>query len=277
MDVFIAILLGIVQGLTEWFPVSSSGHLIVIQHILVPGELPFSYTISLHAATLLVLIIFFRRDIIHAGKGIIDVIIDVIRGKRLNDSIRKDENRVLGVMVIVAMIPTGILGLLIYTYITEKYIQTLLPVGIAFIIQGLLVLSTKFGRKKRTISEITLRDSLAIGTMQGLSAFSGLSRSGSTISTGVALGIDRRSAARFSFIASIPAFIAALILDLRDITGFGSIDPVLLAAGFIPAFLVGLASLKGLMFILRGTRFYLFSIYSFIFGCVVLTLYSLGY
>lgn len=272
-----AILLGIIQGLTEWFPISSSGHFIVIQHLFVSGGLPFSFDIALHAATLLVLLIFFRKEIWRIIEALGGIIKDCAKGAKLKESVSKSEDRLFAVLVVVAMVPTGVIGFLVDKYVTDVYMQTLLPVGIAFLIQGCLVISTKFGKGSRKIGEMDSKDALAIGTMQGLSALSGLSRSGSTISIGVALGIDRTAAARFSFIVAIPAFIASILLKFGEFTGSGGVELSMLAIGFASAFVVGMLTLKGLMYILRGTRFHLFAIYSFIFGCAVLALSAMGY
>jgi undecaprenyl-diphosphatase len=176
------------------------------------------------------------------------------------------------------MIPTGVIGLAVDKLIVDKYMATLLPVGVAFLFQGSLVLSTRWGKGTRGTGSLTKKDAAAIGTMQGLSALSGLSRSGSTISVGMAMGLDRTAAARFSFLASIPALIAAAGLHVMEFTGSGEgFQPGMLLIGCAAAFVVGLASLKGLMLILRGTRFHLFAIYSFIFGATVLALYFMGY
>jgi len=277
MDPFMAILLGIVQGLTEWFPISSSGHFVVIQHLFIQGGLPFSFDIALHAATLLVLLIFFRREIWRIIEALGGIIKDCAKGAKLGESIRKSEDRLFAALVVVAMVPTGVIGFLVDKYITDVYMQYLLPVGIAFLVQGCLVISTKFGKGSRKIGEMNSKDALAIGTMQGLSALSGLSRSGSTISIGVALGIDRTAAARFSFIVAIPAFMASILLKFSEFTGPGGVELSMLAMGFASAFVVGMLTLRGLMYILRGTRFHLFAIYSFIFGCAVLALSAMGY
>jgi undecaprenyl-diphosphatase len=277
MDLLAAAFFGLLQGLTEWFPISSSGHFVVAQHFLSTDGVPFSFDITLHAATLLVLLLFFRKDIWKILKTAGDIVKDLARGEKLARSIRKTDDRMFAALVLVAMIPTGIIGLLVDLYITNRYMQSLLPVGIAFIIQGCLVLSTKFGKGTRRLSDMNSKDALAIGTMQGLASLSGLSRSGSTISIGVGRGLDQTSAARFSFIVAIPAYLAALLLHIRDIGGIDSIGMTALAVGFATAFVVGLLTLKGLMYILRGTRFHYFAIYSFLFGCTIIALFVMGF
>jgi undecaprenyl-diphosphatase len=271
-------LLGIVQGLAEWFPVSSSGHFVVLQHFLVPGGLPLSFDIGLHLSTVLVLLIFFRNEVRLLIKSAADIFKDVAGGEKFGAAARKTEYRRFSCLVILAMIPTGVIGLAVDKLIVDKYMATLLPVGVAFLFQGSLVLSTRWGKGTRGTGSLTKKDAAAIGTMQGLSALSGLSRSGSTISVGMAMGLDRTAAARFSFLASIPALIAAAGLHVMEFTGSGEgFQPGMLLIGCAAAFVVGLASLKGLMLILRGTRFHLFAIYSFIFGATVLALYFMGY
>jgi len=278
LDAWMAILLGLVQGIAEWFPISSSGHFVVIQHMLIPGGLPISFDIGLHVSTVLVLLIFFREDIWLIIKSILRILKDIMHGKRFGVAVRKTKYRRFSVLVVLAMIPTGIIGLLVDKFIVDKYMQSLLPVGVMFLVQGCLVLSTRWGQGTRKMEKLNRKDALAIGTMQGLSALSGLSRSGSTISVGVALGLDKTTAAKFSFIAGIPAFIGAAFLHIMEFTSPGEgYEPSMLLIGCITAFIVGFITLKGLIMILKGTRFYLFAIYSFIFGAVVLSLFFLGY
>ncbi len=278
MDAWLAVLLGIVQGLAEWFPVSSSGHFVVLQHFLASGGLPLSFDLGLHLSTVLVLLIFFRKEVRVLTRSVLDIARDVVRGVKVGVAIRSTGHRRFACLVILAMIPTGIIGLLVDRFITERYMASLLPVGVAFLVQGSLVLSTKWGKGTRGTDGLTTKDAAVMGTMQGLSALSGLSRSGSTISSGVALGLDRTAAARFSFLAGIPALIAAAGLHITEFTGSGeNFQPEMLLIGCVAAFVVGLASLKGLLMILRGTKFYMFAIYSFVFGAAVLSLYFLGY
>lgn len=276
MDWLTAVILGIIQGITEWLPISSSGHFIVAQHLL-GEEIPFSFNIGLHFATMLVIIIFFRKEILVILKAFKEIFLDVGHGMSLKKAVTLKPERKYAVLVLISVIPTGIIGVIVDLYIIDLYIKILLPVGIAFIIQGFLNLSTKFGKELRDKNEINLRDAVAIGTMQGLASFSGLSRSGSTIAIGVARGIKREDAARFSFVASLPAFIGATILELPEITGMsGEINFQMMLIGGSTSFIVGLISLKLLMYVLKGKKFYLFSLYSFCFAAFVLILYFLS-
>ncbi len=278
MDVWIAILLGLVQGLAEWFPISSSGHFVVLQHFLIPGGLPISFDIGLHLATVLVLLIFFRKEIWTIKKCFFKILKDVLHGEKIGVAVRKTKMRRFTALVLIAMIPTGLIGILVDKLIVDVYMQSLLPVGVAFLIQGSLVMSTKFWKGTRKIDKLHIKDALAIGTMQGLSAMPGLSRSGSTISVGVGMGVDRTTAAKFSFIAGIPAFIGAALLHVYEFMGSSEgYEPSMLLIGCVVAFVVGFLSLKGLLYVLKGTRFYLFSIYSFTFSAIVLSLFFLGF
>jgi undecaprenyl-diphosphatase len=275
MDLLTAMILGVIQGIAEWLPISSSGHFIIVQHFI--GETPFSFNIGLHFATMLVLLVFFRHEIYVILKDLCSIVVDIWHGTKIMHAIRKTDGRRYAVLLLLTAIPTGIIGLIVALYIIDWYMQTLLPVGIAFIIQGILNLSTKFGRETREAKNLNKTDALLIGIMQGLSSFSGLSRSGSTIAISVARGVKRSDGARFSFLASIPAFIGAFILEMRDISGLsGSIEITTMLVGAITAFIVGLLSLRVLMKILKGTKFYLFSIYSFTVAGVVLALFALG-
>lgn len=276
MDWLTAVILGIIQGITEWLPISSSGHFIVAQHML-GEEIPFSFNIGLHFATMLVITIFFRREILIILKTLLAIFSDVLHGKGLKKAATLTPERKYASLILISVIPTGIIGIIVNLCIIDLYIKTLLPVGVAFIIQGFLNLSTKFGKERRDQNQINLKDAIAIGAMQGLSSFSGLSRSGSTIAVGMARGLKRETAAKFSFIASLPAFIGATLLEIHEITGVsGNIDVQIMLIGGLTAFIVGLLSLKLLMWILRGgKKFYLFSLYSFAFAGFVLGLYFL--
>ncbi|MEM4161352.1 MAG: undecaprenyl-diphosphate phosphatase, partial [Thermoplasmata archaeon] len=156
MDWLTAVVLGIIQGITEWLPISSSGHFIVAKHLL-GEEIPFSFNIGLHFATMLVLIIFFRKEILGVLKALKEIFLDVAHGISVKKAVTVKPERKYSALVLISVIPTGVIGLIVDLYIIDLYIKTLLPVGIAIIIQGFLNLSTKFGKEWKERGEIGLK------------------------------------------------------------------------------------------------------------------------
>jgi len=245
MELLDAIILGIVQGITEWLPISSSGHLVIFQE-LFGMNVPVFFDIMLHFATLLVILLVFWKDIWR-------VIYSWLTW-------RKDEYWKLGWFVILGSVFTAGLGLLFKDYILT-FFSNLKIVGIALICTGLFLYLTKFvdGYKK-----LKWYDSILIGVMQGIALVPGVSRSGSTIGTGLLLGIDREKVAKFSFILVIPAIIGATILEYDSSFVVGNLLVVLV--GMLVSIVVGYISLRLLMKVILKNKFWLFSFYCIILG-----------
>jgi undecaprenyl-diphosphatase len=256
-----SIILGIIQGLTEWFPVSSSGHLVLFQHIF-GVEVPLAYDIYLHLGTLFVLFLFFWKDIFN-------IVRDVLL-------LRKSENSKIGMLIIVGSVITAIVGLLFYKLFSSVF-SDLLFVGIAFLVSGgLLFLSgkVKVGKKK-----VGFVNSIFIGLIQGLSLIPGISRSGSTISIGMISGVDRIKVAKFSFLLSIPAIVGASLIE--SVNSYETILPFLIENllavifGVIFSAITGYICLKALMRIIKKGGFYYFSYYCFFIGIITLIIWAI--
>ncbi len=288
MTIWKAIIMGIIQGLAEFLPISSSGHLAIFKHILnidlEGGGLLFD--VLLHLGTLLAVFIAFWSDIrklIVEGFGIIgDFFVNVGRmaanivshpegGKREWKPVLHTPYRRFVMLIIVSTIPTGILGLLLQDVI-ERASATLIVPGIFLILTAVLLLVAENYRPKQAgrIKEknATYTQALLIGTAQGIATMPGLSRSGSTITACLLCGFDKSFAVRYSFIMSIPAILGALVLELKD---FGSevittSELWYYAAGTLVSAVVGYICIKTMLVVVRQKKFRYFAYYCFVVG-----------
>ncbi len=251
MNITNTVILGIVQGLTEFLPVSSSGHLVIIQNFFHNFQQPgISFDIFLHLATLLAVIVYFHREIA-----------DILTLK----------NAKWIFLVIVGTIPAGIVGVLFKDRI-ETMFSNVVFVCFMLIITGILLfISDRCTNLTKSKGDITFSDALIIGIFQAFAIIPGISRSGSTIAAGIFRGISRDSATKFSFILSIPAILGAFVLSLKDFSKVSQVDYIPYIAGFIAAFIVGLLSLKMLTMIIRTKNLKYFSFYCWIIAGIILS------
>ncbi len=252
MNLIQAIFLGLIQGLTEWFPVSSSGHLALFQN-LFSLEVPVLFDILLHFGTLIVVLLVFYKDILKILKA-------VFRWDIKSDYFR------LAIFIVIGSMGTGLIGYF-FRDLFVGFFTNLKAIGVAFLFTGvLLFFSNKRGNKK-----LNYKSSFLIGLMQGVALIPGVSRSGTTISTGMLLGIERKKVARFSFLLLIPAVVGGLIFEFGDL---GSIDLMSSFVGVLVSILVGYISLKFLLRIIEKGKFRYFSYYCFAVGIITLILGS---
>ena len=258
-----AILLGFIQGVTEWLPISSSGHLRITEQLL-GLRLPLLFDVSLHVGTLAVILIFFRKDI----KAIIAA---------LAKGDFKSENGKLILLILIGTVPTALLGVgFSFNDTVETIFSGFLPIAGAFITCGVILYISKIGREQTcTISYLV---ALAIGTAQGIALIPGISRSGLTIATAILLGVRRDKAFKFSFLLSVPAIIGALGLtlykqhEMLTLVGVGWME---ILFGIAVSMIVSYFALKLLWKALAGKKFYLFAFYCWLIGALLLIL-SLG-
>lgn len=264
MEVVHAIILGIVQGLTEFLPVSSSGHLNLFPWVFGWDKISDSFDVALHLGTLLAIVIFFFKDWIELIKGGFNQVV-------------KKEKTTEGKMfwnLVIATIPAGILSLVL-DKISEKIIGDnlnfeMLIIAIALIVMGIILyIVDKKAESKTKYEDINLKQSLLIGTSQALAAaFPGVSRSGITMTVARALKIDRESAAKYSFMLATPITAAAVIFDLSSFT-----FNLAFFAGVLASFIVGIIIIKFLLEFLRKGSYKIFAIYRVIIGIIVIGLY----
>lgn len=245
-----SILLGIVQGATEWLPISSSGHLVLLQKLL-GVNVPVVYDISLHVGTLFAALVVFWKDILRIVKSFVQF--------KRNESFR------LGIMVLVASLVTAAIGFSFLQFFKSLFVNVK-AVGIGLILTGAFLVATKFFHGTR---KINLFDAVVMGIAQGVAIAPGVSRSGMTIASGLIRRIDKSSVVKFSFLISIVAVMGAQIVELKNID-FVSVNAAALAAGVASSALAGYISIKFLLKTLLSKKFYLFAIYCFAAGLVVL-------
>jgi undecaprenyl-diphosphatase len=256
-DLIKAVLLGALQGITEFIPVSSSGHLLVMRNLMGVGDIPKLFDILMHIPTLLVVLLVFRKIIARLFISLTKSIRNVIKKEKINADIRTDLKLIL--IVIIASILTVILALIIDRF-DDIFEASPRYVGILFIVTGIILIISKFFTGTKGYEEIGIKSGIIAGIAQGLGVLPGISRSGITISAALFLGIKQDKAGEFSFLIAIPAILGAFLLKMKD-TGVMKIHPFDLAIGLIVCFFVGLGSLILLIRLVRKGRFYLFSIY----------------
>lgn len=266
-----AIILGLVQGLTEFLPVSSSGHLLITQHFLgISGDSVLIFTILLHVGTLVSIFFCYWDDLAALIKELFITIADLVRGRGL----KLDERpiRKLGVMIIIASIPTAIIGLA-FNDLFESFYQTLLPTGVGLLITGCLLWIAQTKRNNTTgIKEMKWSHAVVIGTMQGIAICPGISRSGSTLVGGLLSGLEREFAVEFAFLISIPSILGSLILeahggDMGAAVG-SSMGPIIV--GGIVAAVSGVLAIKTMITVVRKFSLRYFSVYVWIVGAFLI-------
>jgi undecaprenyl-diphosphatase len=267
MDLVSSIVLGIVQGATEFLPISSSGHLVLFQNLMGFHEPELLLDTSLHIGTLIAVVIYFRQDLARLVRELREMIRPgpgAVRGA----SFRERTGNAMLTWVVVGNIPTALIGVGFRDPL-ENLFGSVSVVACMLVVTGFLLLLTRFapGGTRR----LGLLAALAVGTAQGFAIVPGISRSGATIACGLLVGLDRDLAARYSFLLSVPAIIGALALQLATdrVTGPGFL--VLLAGGVVAA-VVGLLALKLLMRMVRGGRLSWFAPYCWALGLAVLLL-----
>lgn len=261
-EIFKALLVGIVQGLTEFLPVSSSGHIVIAQEILnikFDDKENLLFAIVLHFATALSTIVIFRKDIISIFKGLFQF--------------KNNEEFKFSLKIILSMIPAALVGLLLKDTL-EEFFSNLLLVGCMLLITAILLFFAD--KAKNTEKGVSFGDSFIIGIAQGFAALlPGLSRSGSTISTSILLGNDKSKATRFSFLMVLPLILGAtakMFLDAQEGSGLGieNLPYSALIAGFLAAFISGLFACKWMISIVKKAKLTYFSVYCMIVGVSVI-------
>lgn len=263
MSVLESMLLGVLQGVTEFLPVSSSGHLVAARMLMGIGEIPVLYDVLLHLATLAVVIGVFR-------KRLVGVLLALLRRLRSKHTVADEENLRLAFLVLLATLTTAIVGLGI-SRLPDETRENPRLVAVLFVVTGLILLASRWFRGDRGYREIRAAAGVVTGLAQGLGVLPGISRSGITICTSLGVGLSRDRAAEYSFVMSIPAILGAAALKLPDAAELGArISPPALIAGLAASLIVGLGSLLLLIRLVRGGRIYLFSIYLIPLGIVML-------
>ena len=269
MSILEAIILGMVQGLTEFLPVSSSGHLAITQNMMnVPEEALLTMSIVLHVGSLISVLFFYGKDVWELIKEFFVVLKEIIteRKIRVNNDTRK-----LGLYIIFASVPAAIVGVF-FSDVINNAMGSMLIVGLFLIVTGtILWISTKVAKGTKDIKEMKTSDSWKLGLCQAFATFPGVSRSGSTIAGGLLLGFDREFIAKFSFIMSIPVIAGGFIFELSELkylpeVGIG-FDAVII--GTISSALFGMLAIKVMLNFLQKDKFQYFSYYTWTLGSII--------
>jgi len=249
-----SLLLGALQGVAEFLPISSSGHLVLLRNVMNLGDIPLLYDVLLHVSTLIVVAIVFR-------KKILSILASIWRWLRRASVPEDRENLNLTLYILVATVVTGGVGLVLSRF-EEVFFRQPRLVSLLFLITALILISTLLGRGRRDYLQMGVFGALIVGLAQGIGVLPGISRAGITISVALLWGLDRQRAGEFSFLIVIPAILGALLLQLREAGSLIEVvDPAALVAGFAATLVVGLISLLLLLRVVRKGRLALFSIY----------------
>jgi undecaprenyl-diphosphatase len=258
-DYLLAIVLGIVQGLTEFLPVSSSGHLELAKYFLGDNSVAkesLIMTIVLHAATALSTIVVFRHDIWRLLRGLL--------------SFKWNEETIFCLKIVISMIPAAFVGLFYEDALDALFNKQVVFVSLMLLVTGALLLLAD--RAKRTDKDVSYRDALLVGIAQAIAILPGISRSGATISSSVLLGIDREQAARFSFLMVVPLIMGKIAKDLLDGDLSHTANVAELSLGFVAAFLTGLLACTWMIRLVKSSRLTYFAIYCFAVGLAAIAI-----
>jgi len=262
LNLFQAIILGTVQGLTEFLPVSSSGHLVLFQHFFGFQEPELFFDICLHAGTLVAIVLVFFKEIWSILKTLARLPALSRETGGFKPLFKSNEDVRISVLILSGTIPTGILGILFHEVADRLFSNVPLVRGMMLVTGSLLWITRGFKTSGRPLREMGLKDALIVGFVQGISILPGISRSGSTISAALILGIDRETAGRYSFLLSIPAIVGAMVMGFESgLLEKCSVSPTALAGGTLAATVIGYLALKILLRIIKHGRFYTFSPY----------------
>ncbi len=281
MTLIQAFILGIVQGLTEFLPISSSGHLVIGQHLFGLQHADLAFEVSVHMGTLVAVVFFFRRDIAAILKAVLRyrpawrpaTLTALLAPGSPEAEIR------LALLVVLGSIPTAVIGLIL-KHFEKALFATPLITGVMLLVTGSVIHLTrgpqlaarKHPASTRPLSAISVRDCLLIGCVQGLAVLPGISRSGNTIAAGMFAGINPQAAARFSFLLSIPAVTGAALLVLPEAFAQGSVDTAACLTGGLTALIVGYAALALLVYLVNQGKLHAFAPYCWIVGIAVIVL-----
>lgn len=265
MDILEILILGFVQGIAEFLPISSSAHLIIFRDIFGIGSgmsanMDLTFDIALHFGTLLSIGVFFFKDFIKMIQ------------KGFTKGVKDDDGKILWYLV-AATIPAAIVGVLFEEAIENVVRSNYVVIAIALAVMGIIIyLADKFSKETKTIKKMTLKDAILVGCSQVFALIPGFSRSGTTIAAGRVLGLDRESAAKFSFFLSAPVVLGAVCLQLIKGTAFSVIAANLgtFILGILVSFVIGLLCIKYLLKYLQKHNFKIFMIYRVVLAAVVL-------
>ncbi|HID72168.1 MAG TPA: undecaprenyl-diphosphate phosphatase [Thermoplasmata archaeon] len=276
MELLIAILLGIIQGITEWLPISSSGHLVIGEHFF-GVEVPVFFDVMLHLGSLVVVLILFKKEVMEVISALPVLVSSVRKKEKLKYEIKNNKNVRLLLYLFLGTIPIGISGIVFHLFFMDIF-KNLLLVGVALIFTSILLAATKGKEGEKEIFSVNKKNTLLVGLAQAVAIIPGVSRSGSTISAGLLQKFDKEFAYRFSFLLFIPAMIGALVVESLDVVEKGYETELILPTivGTITSMLTGYLTIKLLHKVVKERKLHLFSPYCLILGFILIIYYLFG-
>ncbi len=266
MSIFQSLILGIVQGLTEFLPISSSGHLIIFPNVFGWAQQPLVFDTTLHLGTAAALIVFFRKDLFSIAKA---VVFDLPKNPKMYSPLTK-----VGLAIVVGIIPAGVVGFL-YGDFLENTFRSVQSVSLFLVLGSVLMFIAEKVLQKRNnqADKISVMKGFIIGLFQTLALLPGMSRSGSTISGGMILGLDREASTRFSFLLSVPIVVLAAFYQLFKARGEITAGVELsMLIGFTTSFISGILAIGWLLKFVKNKNLYPFIIYRIILAVLLLVL-----
>lgn len=273
MTIWDALIQGIVQGLTEFLPVSSSGHLSLVQYFTGnSGETGAMFSILLHLGTLIAVFIAFRKTIWELIVEAFAMLGDIFRGK-FSFKTMNPQRRMIW-MLLLSLVPLLFFVLIKDVYSSVASDNDIVVEGVCFVVTGvLLLLSDKLGSGKTDMATMRARDALAMGIAQGIAPLPGISRSGSTVATGLLMGLDRSYAVTFSFIMGVPAVLGANVLELGDALGEPfPLSMSVVLVGVLAAVVFGLLAIKMVQWLIHTDKYKYFGYYTLILGVAAIVI-----
>lgn len=284
MSLIESIILGIIQGIAEFLPISSSGHLAIFKKIFGLSDVGLTYDILLHAGTLIAVFVVYWKDIWELIKEGLGIVADFFKNvgrffSNIGKDNKKDYLKVINtpyrrfvMFVIVSTIPTGIMGVVFKSVFNLDSPALIVP-GIGLLITGLMLFMVdEIPAGSKTPKEMTYKNALIIGIAQGIATLPGISRSGTTLTVGVINGLERKFAVKYSFIMSIPAILGACVLDLKDLfapeNAIPTTELIYYFIGAAVACVVGFICIKTLLILYKNRKMKYFSYYCFVAGII---------
>lgn len=268
MDIIQAVIIGLVQGLTEFLPVSSSAHLVFIQQFLGVSEPSLAFDVLLHLGTLVAVFGYFFRDIIGMIIAFFKSLVDIPKGNFIN-GIKRDPYKKLAWLTILGTIPVGLAGILFNDIIESLFTGITIPALFLLITGCLLFASQRMNNGEINLKEMTWKETIIVGCGQACALLPGLSRSGTTIATGLLLDLDKEFAAKFSFILSIPAILGAAVVQMKHVS-LANVELAAWIAGFLVSAISGYLAIKFLLKLIKERSLDVFAYYCWILGIIIL-------
>jgi undecaprenyl-diphosphatase len=260
MEALDALILGIVQGIAEWLPISSSGHLVIAQELLgLPAGENLFFDLVVHLGTVLAVCVYFRGQLWR--------ILRALLSRGLEPGSEEHRMRTLGLMILLGTVPAVVAGITLTDHVEDIF--SLSMVGVALLVNGVILLAAERAGTTGEKSVVRAADAVAVGVCQAMAIVPGISRSGLTISGGMFRGLEKEVAATFAFLLSVPVLLGAFAYGAVSLERYDA-DLASLLIGAASAFLVGLVSIDFLLKAVRSSRLWVFSVYCFAVGALVL-------